>query len=198
MNIFRKSRSFARHLVWLGLAILAPGARANLHASSTTVANPPAATATRAANPGAPRTPAPAANAALPTPTPQPPDVRPAGRATSHLRDPFRAPEEVKPAASAPADPRPAKPRPPGVRGLPVDQLRLQGVVREDLSHRMLALVAGPSNLSYFVHEGDQFYDGQVSRITPDAIYIRRTGSAPGPGSREIALRLGPGAGGQP
>jgi hypothetical protein len=124
------------------------------------------------------------------------PDVRRGSIATSHLRDPFRAPEEVKPSSTR-LDPQAAKPRPPGVRGLLVDQLRLQGVVREDASHRMLAMVAGPSNLSYFVHEGDQLYDGQVSRITPDAVYIQRTGSAPGRGSREIALRLGPGSGGQ-
>jgi len=197
MSILRKSRSTAHYPIRLGLAILATGAFANLQANPSNVATPPAATAAKAANASASRTPAAAANVALRTPAPAPPDVGRAGLATSHLRDPFRAPEEVK-AAAAPADPRPARPRPPGVRGLPVEQLRLQGVVREDLSHRMLALVAGQSNLSYFVHEGDELYDGQVIRITPDAIYIRRTDSASARGPREIALRLGPGTGGQP
>jgi Tfp pilus assembly protein PilP len=197
MNIFGKCRSLARYLEWLALATLATGGLVNLQANSTNAATPPAASATKAARPDASRTPAPVANVALRTAAP-PPDVRPATLATSHLRDPFRAPEEVKSAVSATVDPRSAKPRPPGIRGLPLDQLRLQGVVREDASHRMLALVAGQSNLSYFVHEGDQLYNGQVIRITADAVYIRRTDSAPVRGSREIALRLGPGAGGQP
>ncbi len=78
-----------------------------------------------------------------------------------------------------------------------MDQVRLQGVVREEVTHHMIAMVAGQSNLSYFLREGDQLFDGQVIRITSDALYIRRTGSAPHAGSGEIALRIGPGAGGQ-
>jgi hypothetical protein len=113
-----------------------------------------------------------------------------------HLRDPFRAPEEAKPAAG-PAKPASAKPRPPGIRGLLVDQLRLQGIVREEVTHRMIAMVAGQSNLSYFLRVGDQLYDGEVSRITPDALYIRRTGPVSAAVTNEIALRIGPGAGGQ-
>jgi len=194
MNIFRNSRSLAQCLVWLGLTTLTTGGLVRLQADPSNVATPPSATATKTANPSAPPAAVPAARPALRTAAP--PDVRRAGVATSPLRDPFRAPEDVK-AVSAAVDPRPAKPRPPGLRGLPIDQLRLQGVVREDASHRMLAMVAGQSNLSYFVHEGDQFYDGQVIRITPEAVYIRRAGPAPVRGPREIALRLGPGPGGQ-
>jgi len=117
-------------------------------------------------------------------------------RAELHLRDPFRAPEDEKPGAGI-AKSNAAKPRPPGVRGLLVEQIRLQGIVREQLSQRMIAMVTGQSNLSYFLHEGDQLYDGEVTRITPDTLYVRRTGGAPLALPNEIALRIGPGAGGQ-
>lgn len=78
-----------------------------------------------------------------------------------------------------------------------VEQIRLQGIVREAVGHRMTAMVASQSNLSYFLHEGDQLYDGEVSRITPDTLYIRRTGGVQGAVMNQIALRIGPGAGGQ-
>jgi len=113
-----------------------------------------------------------------------------------HLRDPFLAPEDEKPDARS-AKPVAAKPRPPGIRGLLVEQIRLQGIVREAVSHSMIAMVASQSNLSYFLHEGDQLYDGQVSRITPDTLYLRRTGAVPAAVPNEITLRLGPAAGGQ-
>lgn len=61
----------------------------------------------------------------------------------------------------------------------------------------MIAIVAGQSNLSYFLHEGDRLYDGEVVRIAPDALYVRRTGGAPAAVPDEIALRIAPGAGGQ-
>ena len=119
-----------------------------------------------------------------------------AGSSPLHLRDPFREPDDSKPAAALPA-PATVGSRPPGIRGLQVDQLRLQGIVREESGHRMTAMVSTATSLSYFLHEGDQIYDGVVSQITPEALCLRRTVSAQFAGSREVVLRLGPGAGGQ-
>ncbi len=91
------------------------------------------------------------------------------------------------------------EPLPPGTRGLLVSQLRLEGVVREDLTNTMIAIVATNTNRAYFLRENDQIYRGMVSKITTDAIYftmnyhdqlgevkthevVARLGSAPGEG----------------
>lgn len=188
-------RRFQRCRTWLLLAACSMAGSAVLRARPEAAAAivRPSATATKPASP-APNVPA--AASAAPLGNAPPAHFKPgsAADAALHLRDPFRAPEEEKP---GPAKPAAAKPRPPGIHGLLVEQLRLQGIVREEETHRMLAMVAGQSNLSYFLHEGDKLYDGEVSRITPDTIYIRRTGGAPAALSNEIALRIGPGAGGQ-
>lgn len=192
-------RRFVRCQTCLFLAACLMVGRAALRAQpeAATAVVRGGATATKPASPAPSNAPAPAASLAPrenALPSPRPKAGSPAD-AASHLRDPFRAPEEEK--ATGSAKPAAAKPRPPGLRGLLVEQLRLQGIVREEVSHRMIAMVAGQSNLSYFLHEGDRLYDGEVSRITPDTLYIRRTGAAPPAIPNEIALRIGPGAGGQ-
>ena len=83
-------------------------------------------------------------------------------------------------------------PLPPGVRGLVIGQLRLKGIVREEDTHNMIAVVANRSNLAYFLHIHEDVYNGVVSRITPDAIYFRqkRLDSDGGLEAREVVLRL--------
>jgi len=78
-----------------------------------------------------------------------------------------------------------------------IGQLRLEGIVQERGSHLMIALVTGGSNLAYFLRENDRLYDGMVSRIDPDALYLRRnvSGSNGGAKGGEVVLRLGPGKG---
>lgn len=189
-------RRFLRCRTWLLLAVCPTIGSVLLRArpEAPTAIVRPSATATKPASPAAPNVPAVASAAPLakaPVPHFGPGNV---ADSALHLRDPFRAPQEEKP---GPAHPAAAKPRPPGVHGLLVDQLRLQGIVREEVTHRMIAMVAGQSNLSYFLREGDHLYDGEVSRITPDALYIRRTGHAPAAVPTEIALRITSGAGGK-
>lgn len=61
---------------------------------------------------------------------------------------------------------------PPGVPGFLIDELDLQGIVRT--SHGYVATVKGPDNLGYTLRAGDILYDGEVLRITADAVYFRQ------------------------
>ncbi len=82
---------------------------------------------------------------------------------------------------------------PPGVRGLVIGQLRLKGIVREDASNTMIAVVTNRANLAYFLHVREEVYNGVVSRITPDAIYFqqKRLDSGGRVDAREVVLKLG-------
>ncbi len=87
---------------------------------------------------------------------------------------------------------------PPGTRGLVINQLKLQGVVRLDLSNSMIAVVVPVyANRAYFLRENDAVYNGAVSKITPDSIYFKenfldRYGRAQ---VREVVKRLGSASG---
>jgi hypothetical protein len=88
---------------------------------------------------------------------------------------------------------------PPGKRGLVISHLLLQGVVREQTSNKMIAVVTNETKVARFLYENDALYNGVVSKITPDAVYfkenvldakgrvttrevVKRLGSAPGEG----------------
>lgn len=127
---------------------------------------------------------------------PAPGSVRNVPLISAILRDPFREPEATKPGN---AQARDSQPRPAGVRGLLVNQLRLQGIIREEGTQAMIAMVTNQTNLSYFLRENDQLFDGVVSRITPDVVYIRqKTSDTKGSAiSGEVVLHIEPVAGGQ-
>jgi hypothetical protein len=169
-----------------------PAAASNLSPSSSAPEKPRPAIAPVPAGPGAAAASA-SRGVALPSRALASGSLR---TRASRLRDPFREPEDATREVPAGA-PRPVKPRPPGIGGLLLDQVRLQGIVREEVTGQMIAMVATQTNLSYFVHVNDQLYDGVVSRITPDAVYIRRTGFALRGDSGEVVLRLAPATGGQ-
>ncbi len=61
---------------------------------------------------------------------------------------------------------------PPGVPGFLIDELDLQGIVRT--SRGYVATVKGPDNLGYTIRAGDSLYDGEVLRVTADAVYFRQ------------------------
>lgn len=61
---------------------------------------------------------------------------------------------------------------PPGVPGFLIDELDLQGIVRT--SRGYIATVKGPDNLGYTLRAGDTLYDGEVLRVTADAVYFRQ------------------------
>jgi len=84
---------------------------------------------------------------------------------------------------------------PPGKAGLMVGTIRLDGLVRAP--NGMIAVVTNPQQRVYFLREGDQLYNGQVERITMEAITLREQGKdAFGkPFQRVVSKRLYPSAG---
>lgn len=87
----------------------------------------------------------------------------PAGR-----RDPFRSLlagfEDVEEGT--------VKARPPGLPGMLVDELRLEGII--DTPSGILAFVQGRDNLSYIIRPGTKIYDGEVKEILPDRVVFKR------------------------
>jgi len=87
-------------------------------------------------------------------------------------RDPFKI--SPPPLRSPKEESGTRGPLPPGKRGLMINQLRLEGVVRQDANHSMIAVVANQSNRAYFLKIHDEVYDGVVTRITADSIYFNQ------------------------
>lgn len=111
-------------------------------------------------------------------------------------RDPFKLPP---PPGNGNGEPGFTGPLPPGKKGLVISQLRLEGIVREDKSNSMIAVVTNATDRAYFLREKDEVYNGVVSKITPDSVYftenamqsngsvlshevVKKLGSAPGEG----------------
>jgi len=111
-------------------------------------------------------------------------------------RDPFRLPPPPVLAGKS-AGQEPTGPLPPGVRGLVIGQLRLEGTVRQEATNTMIAVVTNATNRAYFLHENDAVFNGVVTRISPDAIYFKEnTLDANGRlATREVVRRLGQAAG---
>ena len=79
---------------------------------------------------------------------------------------------------------------PPGKAGLQVESLLIQGIVSSP--EGMIAVVANPQQRVYFLHEGDQLFDGSVVKIGMEAITFHEVGrDAFGkPTEREVTKRL--------
>ena len=52
--------------------------------------------------------------------------------------------------------------------------LRIDGIVRGP--NGMIAVVSNPQQRTYFLHEGDQLYDGRVDKIAMDGVSFHETG----------------------
>jgi Tfp pilus assembly protein PilP len=85
--------------------------------------------------------------------------------------DPFAIPIKSAPTASAPQD------RPPGLAGLMVSQIDLQGIVKMVGGNR--AVVQGPHDRTYFLKVNDKVYNARVTKITDDTIYFEETSVDP-------------------
>ena len=118
------------------------------------------------------------------------PEPPPVSTSAAGKRDPFEVPPPPK-AGEGGDDVDEALP--PGARGLVIGQLRLEGIVRDEESGNMIAVVTNHSRLAYFLYLHEDVYNGVVSRITADAIYFQQ--KPPGSGgrleAREVVLRLG-------
>jgi hypothetical protein len=114
-------------------------------------------------------------------------------------RDPFKLPEvaTAKPGGES-SGPNstgngPGANLPPGIRGLAIPHLVVEGVVREQTSNKMIAVVTNETKRAYFLHENDALYDGVVSKITPDTVIFKENVlDADGRvTTREVAKKLG-------
>jgi len=127
-------------------------------------------------------------------------DAMPLADLGAGKRDPFKLPPPPGTAAKAEESIlEAAGPMPAGNRGLIISQVRLEGIVRQDVSNKMLAVVTNEARRAYFLTENEGVYNGVVSKITPDAVFfkenvldrqgkvttrevIKRLNSAPGEG----------------
>ncbi|MBI4459192.1 MAG: hypothetical protein HY648_03910 [Acidobacteria bacterium] len=109
----------------------------------------------------------------------QTPAARSAGR-----RDPFR-PIVVKRTEEIPAR------LPPGVRGLVIAQIQVQGIVR-GINNDWIAVVDNNTNRAYFLRQKDEVWNGVVSRITEDSVVFeeRVTDASGRTQTREVVKRL--------
>ena len=62
--------------------------------------------------------------------------------------------------------------RPPGVPGMMIDEMKLQGIVRT--KQGLVAMISGPDNKGYMIRVGDKTFDGEVIRITAASVVIRQ------------------------
>jgi len=92
----------------------------------------------------------------------------PAGR-----RDPFRS---LLDGLDAP-DEEGVKVRPPGLPGMLIEELRLEGII--ETPGGILAFVVGRDNLSYIIRPGTILYNGEVQDILSDRVVFRQQADDP-------------------
>ena len=109
-------------------------------------------------------------------------------------RDPFELPPPPKSGTPVGESGEEIGPLPAGKKGLVISQLTLEGIVRQETTNTMIAVVANPTNRAYFLRERDEVYNGVVSKITPDSVYFTENfRDAQGQmTSRQVVKRLGP------
>jgi Tfp pilus assembly protein PilP len=87
----------------------------------------------------------------------------PAGR-----RDPFRSLLE----GFEENEEGPAKARPPGLPGMMIEELRLEGII--ETPSGILAFVLGRDNVSYIIRPGTKLFNGEVGEIQPKKVVFRK------------------------
>jgi Tfp pilus assembly protein PilP len=129
-------------------------------ASPTAAQSPTPAAAAQSARPPAAGGGSPAPQATPPPPLPETYVYNAEGR-----RDPF-----VNLLGTG-AEPRPASAkRGEGAAGMMVSEISVRGIMESRGS--LVAMVQGPDNRTYIVHQGDRFLDGRIKTITPQGLII--------------------------
>jgi type IV pilus assembly protein PilP len=59
-----------------------------------------------------------------------------------------------------------------GPAGMTISEIQVRGVLQS--RGKLVAMVMGPDNKTYIVHEGDRFLDGAVKLITPQGLVIEQ------------------------
>jgi type IV pilus assembly protein PilP len=104
------------------------------------------------------QTPAAAAPANVPPPTPEPYTYTPDGR-----RDPFVS---LIGGGTEVTTTR----RETGLRGFAVGEISVRGVMKT--RDRLVAMVQGPDNKTYVIHQGDKLADGVVKNVTTEGLVV--------------------------
>jgi Tfp pilus assembly protein PilP len=104
-------------------------------------------------------TPAAPPNAAAPSPTPEGYLYQPDGR-----RDPFLS------LVSAGTDPHVTGKRAEGPSGFNVGEISVRGILQSRAA--LVAMIQGPDNKTYVIHQGDKFADGVVKSVTPQGLIV--------------------------
>lgn len=61
--------------------------------------------------------------------------------------------------------------RPPGLKGMGVEEIRLQGIIK--LPEGYVALIQGTDNIAYIIKPGTVLYDGTVEKIEPGKVTFK-------------------------
>ncbi len=61
--------------------------------------------------------------------------------------------------------------RPPGLRGMGIDEIRLEGIFK--LSEGYVGMIQGTDNMSYLIRAGTVLYDGTVESIEQGKVVFR-------------------------
>ncbi|MGC8917164.1 MAG: hypothetical protein ACP5NF_09320 [Thermoanaerobaculum sp.] len=61
--------------------------------------------------------------------------------------------------------------RPPGLPGMGVEEIKLQGIIK--LPEGYVALIQGTDNMSYLIKPGTVLYDGTVEKIEPGKVTFK-------------------------
>jgi Tfp pilus assembly protein PilP len=143
-----------RTLKTVSLAILVASATAMLGAQQTKASTQPP-------KPASPATPPPADAAKPAPPAGETYTYDPAGR-----RDPF-----LSLVGAGSLGPNQGK-RGEGAAGMTVAEISVRGVLQS--RGKLIAMVMGPDNKTYIVHEGDRLLDGSIKSITPQGLVIEQ------------------------
>lgn len=109
-----------------------------------------------------------------------------AGAAESAVENRQELPDPFAPLPPA-ADPPSVAARPPGLAGLRVGELILQGLVLS--AGRQLAVVSTPNGETYILHGGERLLDGTVAAVNVDAVvFLGHAGGSAG--ARETRMSL--------
>ena len=131
-----------------------------------------AAAGAQAPTPQPPPTPKPQVAEKPPAPKPQAPKPPARGATTPETytydsggrRDPFVS------LVGTGSEPRAAGVRAEGAAGLTLAEISVRGIVQS--RGMLIAMVQGPDNKTYIVHQGDKFVDGTVKAITPQGLVL--------------------------
>ena len=116
----------------------------------------------------APAPAAPAAGASQAAPAPQPPATPPPAETYSYhaegRRDPFQS---LIGSGGTDTD---ATSRREGPAGMTLGEISVRGIMQSRGS--LVAMIQGPDNKTYIVHQGDKLLDGSIKTITPQGLIV--------------------------